>query len=205
MRKPYVLLLAIFISGCSVMGIGNYEEPNYEVLMQEEAFEVRHYANILVAQSSTPGNYKEIAGKNFDRLAGYIFGKNVSSEKMDMTTPVLQEQQSEKMDMTTPVFQQQNNTNWTMTFVLPSKYTLETAPKPLDEEVTVKILPEIKVATLTFNGRLNEKNIQQHTLMLEDWVKEKGLSPIASAYSAAYDPPWTLPMLRRNEIHLPIE
>lgn len=187
------------------MGIRNYEEPNYQTIVQEDQFEVRQYSDVLVAQASSPGTYKESSGQNFERLAGYIFGKNKANEKMDMTTPVLQEQQSQKLDMTVPVLQQQSNTNWTMTFVLPSKYSIETVPTPLDENVTVKVLPEIKVATLQYSGKMNENNIQKHTQMLEDWVIKKGFNAVSSPYSAAYDPPWTLPMLRRNEIHIPIE
>lgn len=205
MKILSILFLTILITGCSVMGIRNYEEPNYEVTVQEDQFEVRQYSDVLVAQSSSPGTYKESSGKNFERLAGYIFGKNIADEKMEMTTPVLQEQQSEKMDMTVPVYQQQSEANWTMTFVLPAKYTIDTVPKPLNENVTVKVLPQIKVATLQFNGRMNEDNIQKHTKMLDAWVKQKGFNAVASPYSAAYDPPWTLPMLRRNEIHIPIE
>ena len=205
MKILYILFLTILMTSCSVMGIRNYEEPNYEVTVQEDQFEVRQYSDVLVAQSTSPGTYKESSGKNFDRLAGYIFGKNIANEKMEMTTPVLQEQQSEKMDMTVPVYQQQSDANWTMTFVLPAKYTIDTAPKPLDENVTVKVLPEVQVATLQFNGRMNEENIQKNTQMLEDWINQKGFNTVASPYSAAYDPPWTLPMLRRNEIQIPIE
>lgn len=205
MKIIYVIILSILITSCSAVGIRNYEEPKYQTLVEEENFEVRQYSDVLVAQSTSPGTYKESSGQNFERLAGYIFGKNKANEKMDMTTPVLQEQQSEKMDMTAPVFQQQTNANWTMTFVLPSQYTIKTVPVPIDETVTVKMLPKIKVATLQFNGRMNENNIQKNTQMLENWVKQKSFNAISSPYSAAYDPPWTLPMLRRNEIHIPIE
>ncbi len=205
MKNLYLVFLSILITGCSAVGIRNYEEPNYQTLFKENKFEVREYSEILVAQSTSPGTYKESSEQNFERLAGYIFGKNKANEKMDMTTPVLQEQKPEKMDMTTPVFQQQSKANWTMTFVLPSQYNLETVPTPLDEKVTLKVLPTIKVATLQFNGRINESNLQKHTQILEDWVTQKSFTAVASHYSAAYDPPWTVPMLRRNEIHIPIE
>ncbi len=205
MKLIYSILLTILVTGCSVVGIRNYEEPNYKVVLQEDKFEVREYSDVLVAQSTSPGDYKQSSGNNFERLAGYIFGKNQSKEKMDMTTPVLQEQQSEKMDMTVPVYQQQSDSSWTMTFVLPSKYTLETVPQPLDENVTVTVLEQVKVATLQFSGSMNEKNILTHTQLLQAWVNKNGLQAVAKPYSAAYDPPWTLPILRRNEIHIPIQ
>lgn len=205
MKLIYSILLTILVTGCSVVGIRNYEEPNYKVVLQEDKFEVREYSDVLVAQSTSPGDYKQSSGNNFERLAGYIFGKNQSKEKMDMTTPVLQEQQSEKMDMTVPVYQQQSDSSWTMTFVLPSKYTLETVPQPLDENVNVTVLEQVKVATLQFSGSMNEKNILTHTQLLQAWVNKNGLQAVAKPYSAAYDPPWTLPILRRNEIHIPIQ
>ena len=200
-----ILVFSITLVGCSVVGIRNYEEPKYQALVQEDKFEIRLYSDVLVAQSTSSGAYKESSGSNFDRLAGYIFGKNKANKKMDMTAPVLQKKESEKMDMTVPVFQQQTGSDWTMTFVLPSQYSIETAPIPLDESVIVKVLPEVKVATLRFNGRLNADSIQENTQILEDWVKLKNFSAVARPYSAAYDPPWTLPILRRNEIHIPIE
>ena len=193
------------LASCSAVGIRNYEEPRYQALVQEDNFEIRLYSDVLVAQSTSSGTYKESSGSNFDRLAGYIFGKNKINKKIDMTSPVLQKKESEKMDMTVPVFQQQENTDWTMTFVLPSQYSIDTAPIPLDDDVVVKVLPKVKVATLRFNGSLNEDSIQKNTQKLEDWVKQKNFNVVSSPYSAAYDPPWTLPMLRRNEIHIPIE
>ena len=205
MKLIYSIFLTILLTGCSVMGIRNYEEPNYKLILQEDKFEVREYTDILVAQSTSPGDYKQSSGSNFDRLASYIFGKNQSQEKMDMTTPVLQEQQSEKMDMTVPVYQQQSANSWTMTFVLPAKYTIETVPHPLDKNVTVTVLEKVKVATLRFSGTMNEANISKHTQLLETWVEKNELKARAKLYSAAYDPPWTLPLLRRNEIHIPIE
>ena len=187
------------------MDIRNYKEPNYKILDKEEYFEVREYSEMLVAQTTTAGTYKESSGQNFKRLAGYIFGNNAINENIPMTTPVLQQKKSEKMAMTVPVYQQQEASSWTMTFILPSKYTLETVPTPLDKKIYVKVLSNVKVATLQFNGSMNEGNIKQHTQKLKNWVKDKNYSVMATAYSASYDPPWTLPMLRRNEIHLPIE
>lgn len=198
-------LVTVLITSCSVFGVGNIEEPNYEVVLEENNFQVRQYSETLVAQTTTSGNYKETSSQGFERLAGYIFGDNVAKEKIEMTTPVLREKKSEKIEMTAPVYRQQDDSNWTMTFVLPSKYTLETVPTPINNEVVIKQLPGNKVATLRYSGRMTEASINEHTQKLENWVNEKDFSVIGIAYSAAYDPPWTLPMLRRNEIHIQIE
>ncbi|MEM7401968.1 MAG: heme-binding protein [Pseudomonadota bacterium] len=205
MKNIPLLFLFILVVSCSAVGIRNYEEPKYETTLKEGKFEVREYSDMLIAQTTSAGNYKESSGENFERLAGYIFGKNKAKKKMAMTTPAFQKEQSEKMAMTTPVFQQQSNTSWTMTFVLPSQYSIDTIPIPLDENVSVNVLPKVKVATLQFSGRLNEGNITKHTQILENWVMENNFMAKALPYSAAYDPPWALPLLRRNEIHIPIE
>ena len=204
MRILLLLLTIIPLTSCSVFGVGDYEEPNYTVILEEDNFQVRKYSSTLVAQTTTLGNYKETSSQGFERLAGYIFGENIAKEKISMTTPVLREKQSEKIEMTTPVYQQQDDSEWTMTFVLPSKYTLETAPTPLNNNVTIRELPGHKVATLSFSGKMNEASMNEHIKILENWIKEKEFSVIGMAYSAAYDPPWTLPMLRRNEIHIQI-
>ncbi len=205
MKILLLSLVTILITSCSVFGMGNIEEPNYEVLLEENDFQVRQYPEILVAQTTTSGEYKETSSQGFKRLAGYIFGDNVAKEKISMTAPVLQERKSEKIEMTAPVYRQQEDSNWTMTFVLPSEYTLETAPTPNDKNVNIKQLPGNKVATLRYSGRMTEASLNEHTQKLENWVNEKDFTVIGSPYSAAYDPPWTLPMLRRNEIHLQIE
>jgi len=205
MGKLYLLIISILITSCSVVGIRNYEEPNYTILVEEENFEIREYSEILVAQTTTAGTYKESSSVNFKRLASYIFGENVIKEKISMATPVLQENNSEKMAMTVPVYQQQKDTNWTMTFVLPSKYSLETIPSPLDVNVLIKVLPNIKVATLRYRGKMNETNVNKYTQILTNWLNTKGYRTTSNPYSAAYDPPWTLPILRRNEVHITIE
>ena len=121
-----------------------------------------------------------------------------------MTTPVLEESQSEEIAMTVPVFQHNDNNIWTMTFVLPSKYTLETAPEPIDKNVEIKIRPAKKVATIRYTGVINLKKIETNTAKLKVWLENNDYSSISQAYSAAYDPPWTIPFLRRNEIHIDI-
>ena len=137
MKTLTLLSVTVLITSCSVFGVGKIEEPNYDVVLEEDNFQVRKYPEILVAQTTTTGVYKETSSKGFKRLAGYIFGDNVDKEKIAMTAPVLQENKSEKIAMTAPVYQQQEASNWTMTFVLPSEYTLETAPTPIDDKVII--------------------------------------------------------------------
>lgn len=199
------MLSTIILASCSVFGIERTEEATYSVILEEGDFQVREYAPALIAQTRTKGEYKASSNKSFRKLAGYIFGDNVSQEKIEMTTPVLQENKSEKIAMTVPVLVKEDNSEWEMTFVLPAQYTMETIPKPNNPDVEVKQQPSRKVATLRFSGLLNAEKMAVKTNELENWLAEKNYVAIAAPYTAAYNPPWTLPMLRRNEALIEIE
>ena len=107
--------------------------------------------------------------------------------------------------MTAPVIQQESGTVWQMAFVLPKGYTAETAPQPLDPSVTIKTMPSRLIAVMRYSGKLSEQVIEARSQELIDWLAKKGYQAISAPRSAAYDPPWTLPFLRRNEIHVDIE
>jgi len=188
-----------------VFGIERTEEHHYNILLEEGNYQVREYMPVLIAQTRTQGNDKTSSNKNFKKLAGYIFGDNVAQEKIDMTTPVLQEDKNEKIAMTVPVLVQESDSEWQMTFVLPAKYTMDTIPTPNNPEVEIKQQLGKKVATLRFSGLLNKEKIIDKTSELENWLAEKGYKAISQPYSAAYNPPWTLPLMRRNEVHIEIE
>jgi DNA gyrase inhibitor GyrI len=92
-----------------------------------------------------------------------------------------------------------------MAFVMPAEYTLENLPKPVDPLVEIKPIPAKKVAVIRYSGSLNEDNINQKANELMSWLQQRNLKMLSPARSAAYDPPWTLPALRRNEVHIDIE
>jgi hypothetical protein len=115
--------------GCSLFGIQAEENPAYQTSFEQDDFEVRNYEPVLVAQTIVPGDYRAAGDAAFKRLADYIFGKNTTSEKMDMTAPVIQKEQGEKMEMTAPVLQRPEGEGWLMQFVMPSKYTPRDAPQ----------------------------------------------------------------------------
>lgn len=192
------------MTGCTVVGIRNSEEAAHKVLLEQDNIQIRLYEKSLIAQTTTTGNYKQSGNEGFKRLAGYIFGDNQSNQKIEMTTPVIEEQASEKIAMTVPVYQEQSDNLWTMTFVLPSKYTIDTIPKPINSKVEIKQLTEKKVATIRYSGLINSEKLEQKTIELQQWLKINGYISISEPYSAAYDPPWTIPFLRRNEVHIEI-
>ena len=205
MKKLITVLTTIFLTGCSVFGIRTAEEPTYQVLNDYGHIQIRQYPALVVAQTEVIADYKRSSGQAFQRLAEYIFGNNKKQQKMAMTAPVIQEQQAETMPMTAPVIQQKSGSVWLMAFVLPQGYSLSTAPTPVDTAVIIKELPAKKVAVMQYSGSLCEQGIEEKSKELADWLDKQGYQAISPARSAAYDPPWTLPFLRRNEVHIDID
>ena len=205
MKKLITFLTTLFRAGCSVFGIRSADEPKYQVLNDYGHIQIRQYPALVVAQTEVTANYKNSSSLGFQRLAGYIFGGNKKQQKMAMTAPVIQEQEAEAMAMTAPVIQQKSGTVWLMAFVLPSNYSVATAPVPLDTTVIIKEIPGKKVAVIRYSGSLSEQGIEEKSEELQNWLSEQGYKAISPSRSAAYDPPWTLPFLRRNEVHIDIE
>lgn len=187
------------------MGVRTTSEPQYHVIFQDHEFEIRQYSILLIAETVAAGNYQQAGHAAFKRLANYIFGGNKRRENMAMTTPVIREQTGEELSMTAPVLQETEGKQWRMSFVMPEGFQLETLPIPLDEGIVLKELPSKKVATIRYNGSLNEESIAIHSQKLLTWLEKQSLKPLSPFRSAAYDPPWTLPLMRRNEIHVDIE
>ena len=205
MKKFILVLTSLFLAGCSVVGIRSASEPKYQILVDSDKIEIRQYPPMVVAQTAVNTDYKDSSSQGFNRLAGYIFGNNKNEQKMSMTAPVFQEQEFAIMDMMVPVIQQKTQKVWLMAFVLPQNYTVSSAPTPLDSAVLIKDIPSKKVAVIKYSGSLSEQGIEEKSEELKHWLFKKGYKPISTSRSAAYDPPWTLPFLRRNEVHIDIE
>ncbi len=187
------------------MGIRSSEEASYSLLSENGNIQIRQYPPVLVAETVIEASYADSGSIGFKRLAGYIFGGNVQKHKMAMSAPVLREAASENIAMTAPVVQQQVGNHWVMTFVMPSGYTPETLPAPLDNKVVIKQLPAKKVAVLRYSGSLNQERIAEKSQILLEWLVQNHYKLLSASRSAAFDPPWTLPFLRRNEVHVDVE
>lgn len=204
--KIVKLLTDILLAGCSTMGIRHSEEPHYQLLADHGDIQVRSYPPLLLAETVIhEADYGRAGGIGFNRLARYIFGGNVSRQQMPMTTPVLREPAGEQIAMTAPVLQQTSNAGWVMSFVMPAGYELASLPAPLDQEVTLRAIPARKVAVLRYAGKLTAERIVAKSQALQGWLMQHQYQIVSAPRSAAYDPPWTLPALRRNEIHIDIE
>jgi len=200
-----VLMTSLMLAGCSVLGKRTADEPHYKVLSQEGEIEIRQYGEMIVAETVVEGSYGQTSGAAFSRLAGYIFGKNRAKQKIAMTAPVLQESVSEKISMTAPVLQEKKGNAWVMSFVMPEGYTFETLPVPLDPAVKLRLVQGKKVGVIRYSGLHSENNLRNYAEKLTLWLEKKGNRVLSAPRAASYDPPWTIPFLRRNEVHIDIE
>lgn len=196
-----VIIILVSLSGTFMSRV---EHPRYEVKNKDENIEVRVYPPLLLAEVSTQGDREEGINEGFRVLAKFIFGENKAKKKIAMTTPVTQKS-SVKIAMTAPVLQQTKNNQWTVRFVMPAEYTLETLPIPIDERIKINESKIITYVTITFSGMSSKSNLDEHVQKLKDFVAKNHLKVRGEPIYAFYNPPWTLPFLRRNEIWIEIE
>ncbi len=181
------------------------EEPKYQVVSKTGNFEIRDYAPQVVAETIVVGTREEAGNKAFNRLFGYISGKNQSSGKIAMTAPVSQIPASEKINMTAPVGQQQVEGGWVVSFTMPASYTLETLPVPTDSTVKLRLIPASRMAAVRYSGRWSQEHYSRYEAELKKWVNENGLKILGEPIWARYNAPFTPWFLRRNEILIPVE
>ncbi len=184
------------------------EEPQYTVIETAQGehgtFELRAYAPMIIAETVVAGSMDDASSQGFRRIADYIFGNNTlasgDSTKIAMTAPVTMEPQSARIDMTAPVTLEKNEEDWRIHFVMPSEYSLQTLPKPNNSDVTLREVPQRQYAVVRFSGLVNETMVAEKTHALLAWIEQKNIQTTGQPELARYNPPWTLPGLRRNEI-----
>lgn len=210
-------LLVCVLSFSWIGNVMAIEEPKYDIVLTDGAFEIRKYAPYIVAETLVQGDIDEASSKGFRLIADYIFGNNqaasaASNEKIAMTAPVTVEPQSAKMAMTAPVTLEPQagaqsmatSKQWLVKFIMPSQYTLATIPKPKNSAVTLREVPGKQYAVLKYSGFNFQSRVQTKTQEALEWATQKNLEVIGQPQLARYDPPWTLPMFRRNEIMIEI-
>jgi DNA gyrase inhibitor GyrI len=204
-RRVVWLLIGIVVLAGVLWGsiVSNVEQAGYVVVESHGAIEIRDYAPMIVAEVSVPGDREKAVNDGFRLIADYIFGNNISAQEVAMTAPVPR-QSSEKIAMTAPVTQQGGEGLWVVRFVMPSSYTLQTLPKPNNTEVILKEVAGRRFAVIRFSGRAKDNSLEQHTKELEAFILARNLQAVSEPTYAFFNPPWTLPFLRRNEVMLEI-
>jgi hypothetical protein len=183
----------------SILPVSATEEPRYSILKTRGDVELRAYAPMVVAEVEVGGSRDAAVQAGFRILADYIFGANEPKQKIAMTAPVTQ-QAGEKIAMTAPVTQQAQGGQWKVRFVMPSNITLETLPRPSNPQIRLLPVPARRVAAIRFSGFWSDAAMQTQRDELAVAIKAMQLEPIGAPTFAYYDPPWTLPFMRRNEV-----
>jgi hypothetical protein len=180
------VLLFIVLAGVSGMA-HSIEEPQYEVLQSIDGIEIRQYQAVVQAVTTLPGTSHTMEG--FKRLAGFIFGGNNKEQKIAMTAPV-QETLGEN--------------SAEMAFTMPNEYRLGDLPTPTDSRVSLHNVPARTVAVVKFSGWATQSRTQRFERELRAVLTDTAIKIIGTASLNQYNPPWTLPFLRRNEVMIEV-
>ena len=204
---------ALIISLCSMFLSATTmatEEAEYKVLLKEDNLEVRLYEPHIVAETVVDTEFEDAGSEAFGRLFKYISGNNQAQQEIDMTAPVGQvaggqETEGQKIDMTAPVGQTQVDGKWVVSFMMPGSFTMQTTPKPRDERITIRQVPERTMAAIEYSGFWSKSGYQKNKARLEEWINKKGFIIQGKPVWARYNAPFVPWFLRRNEVLIPID
>ena len=174
-------------------------EPPFTIVFAQEPFEIRDYGPMLVAETRVPGERDAAVNAGFRILASYIFGANKPGAKIAMAAPVTQDK-GVSIAMTAPVTQEGDDSGWRVRFIMPQDYTRANLPAPTDARIAIMEVPARRKAAIRFSGLRTNANLAARQAELAEFIASRKLKPVGAPIYAYYDPPWTLPFLRRNEI-----
>ena len=184
LKKLLILLFCTFFVLPYSIVMAN-EEAKYEVVDKNDIYEIRKYSDRLAVETSRAG-----IDSNFRKLFNYISGSNENNQEIKMTAPVTQIEK---------------NGNMTMQFYLPSEFDENNVPSPSNSEVRVLNMKGGYFAAITYSGRASDKNFIKHKEILENQLKKDNILILSPPIRATYNSPFTLPLLRRNEVMFEIE
>ena len=176
MKKILLILISVIALNSQSMA---YEEANYEVVKENKNYEIRKYSDRLVIETNS------MQGNGFRKLFNYISGNNEQKKEIKMTVPVTQEIK---------------NGNMTMQFYLPSKFNKDNAPKPSNSDIKILIIEGGYYAVIGYSGRSSDKNFLKNKDILEKQLKQDNIEILSPPIRASYNSPFTLPILKRNEV-----
>ena len=208
MKKKWTMITSI-IALILIVGVlagpvlSDVEKPDYKVIQSEQNIEIRQYEPMIIAEVEVDGKREGAIGDGFRLIADYIFGNNTVKRDIAMTAPV-QQQESQKIAMTAPVQQQSTGRSWQISFVMPSKYSMESLPEPNNDRVRLKEILTKKFIVIEFSGTNSNENVTKHENQLMNYIEGNNLKITGSPKYAFYNPPWSLPFLRRNEVMIEI-
>jgi hypothetical protein len=196
MNRKYVWWAVAGIGGAAALAAvlwgpiaSQVERARYKTVRRERDIEIRDYTPMIVAEVELSDDRERALQQGFRTLANYIFGNNTAMRAIAMTAPVTQ---------------QGDANNWQVRFVMPARYTMDTLPGPIDPEVTIKHLTSRRFAAIRFSGNAQDSGLRRYAERLETFIRDNGLRALSAPAYAFYNPPWTLPFLRRNEVMIEV-
>lgn len=166
------------------------EMPPYEVATKEGKLELRDYPALRVAEITRHGSRQEAVRTGFGPLAGYIFAREREGDSISMTAPVTQVPQG--------------GDGWTVQFIMPQNYALETLPQPATDDIHLQEWPPRRMAAIRFGGVATDESIAEAEATLRSWMAGRGLEAVDAPVYAYYNDPLTPGFLRRNEVLIPV-
>lgn len=204
-----LVLAVVFIAGCAKSGSkksGGIEEPPYTVIEKQGDIELRQYQAQIVAETLVSGSFEDVGNEAFGRLFKYISGDNLAKQSIAMTAPVGQQAaKGEKIAMTAPVGQQAVGDQYSITFMMPAGYTMETIPQPTDQKVAIRQIPPQLTAVIRYSGFWSQKRYNEHLAKLQEFIEQKKLTAAGVPNFARYNPPFMPFFMRRNEILIEVQ
>lgn len=197
-----VAIWAMALGALPEVAMATEEVPYTVERTLDSGVEIRRFGDTVIAETVIEsGTFGDAGNAGFRRLAGYIFGDNRGEQKIAMTAPVaMAPDGGQKIAMTAPVSTERDSGGgWRVAFYMPAGYTLETLPQPLDPRVTLRVVPGRLVAALRFSGRGTAEQFAEHTVELTQALADAGIESVGAPWTARYNAPWVLPLLRRNE------
>ena len=186
MKRLIAATLALVLGSHAMAS--DIEEPAWTLLETIEEVELRDYAPTI--RATTQLDHSGQTSSGFQRLAGFIFGGNETGEKIAMTAPV-----EETLFEDSP----------TMAFTMPAGYTMEDLPQPKDESVVLEEIPGRTVAAIRFSGWATNGKVNRKTEELMETLAQYEIAIVGDPSLNQYNPPWTPPFLRRNEIMVEVQ
>lgn len=183
------------------------EEPPYTVVESCDLYEIRDYAGYSVAStavstSSDSGSMEGVAnGQAFNLLAAYLFGGNDEQKQMSMTTPVTTTSTGEMRFYLAPV---------AGGFPVPAISKSGASAPVSNAAVDIMEVPPARLAIRKFTGFVTDGEVARQKDTLLQALEMDGVEldvphgAIVPHIVFQYNPPYTLPIVRRNEIAVPV-
>ena len=191
MQILIIVLIILFIGWIAYgyFSVRSVEQLNYKILDDSKEYEIRLIDEHITAETNLKGTFQSGGNDAFRIIAGYIFGNNKKRQKIAMTTPVIIDDETKDSKFS---------------FVMPSEYTLDTLPEPIDSRVKLVKVEPYKVAVLRFSGFFRDNNYKKHKEELIHYLERDNLR-FSRIISAGYNPPWTPPFMTRLEVWAVLE